>query len=119
MSIKVSSSEKRQKRVRNNISRRNRSGRSRVSVFRSNKNIYIQLIDVDGKVLQSYSSLNLDEKELKDVKGIDIASIVGEKFAKKCIEKGVNEVVFDKGSYLYGGRVKAVADSCRKAGLKF
>lgn len=119
MSLKISSSEKRQNRVRNNIKKRNAGQRSKISVFRSNKNIYVQLIDVKGKVLQSFSSLNLEEKELKDAKGLDIASMVGEKFAKNCIQNGVKEVVFDKGSYLYSGRVKAIADSCRKAGLKF
>lgn len=119
MSVKISSSQKRENRVRGNIKKRNIGGRPRISVFRSNKNIYVQLIDVKGKVLQALSSLNLEEKELKDAKGIDIAKIVGAKFAKNCISGGISEVVFDKGSYLYSGRVKAVADSCREAGLKF
>ncbi len=119
MSASLSSSEKRQIRVRNNIKKRNRGGRSRISVFRSNKNIYVQLIGIDGNVIHSCSSVTIDEKELKGAKGVDVAKIVGTKFAKGCIENGATEVVFDKGSYLYSGRVKAVADSCREAGLKF
>ena len=119
MSASLSNSEKRQIRVRSNIKKRNRGQRSRISVFRSNKNIYVQLMGIDGNVIQSCSSTIFDEKDLKDKKGIDIAKIVGSKFAKDCIAKGVKEVVFDKGCYLYSGRVKAVADSCREAGLQF
>lgn len=119
MPASLSSSEKRQVRIRNNIKKRNRGQRSRISVFRSNKNIYVQLIGIDGNIIQSCSSVTIDEKELKGVKGVDIAKVVGSKFAKSCIEKGVKEVVFDKGSYLYSGRVKAVAESCREAGLQF
>lgn len=61
----------------------------------------------------------LEEKDSKGVNGIDIAKKVGEKFGKICVEGGVGEVVFDKGAYLYSGRIKALAESCRKAGLKF
>jgi large subunit ribosomal protein L18 len=119
MSASLSSTSKRQFRVRNKIKQNNRGQRAKVSVFRSNKNIYAQLIDVSGKVLHSFSSTILDEKELKGAKGLDIAKLVGSKFAKGCVEKGVVEVVFDKGSYQYGGRVKALAESCREDGLKF
>ncbi|MFT7086768.1 MAG: large subunit ribosomal protein L18 [Rickettsiales bacterium] len=119
MSASLSSSKKRQLRVRNNIKKRNVGQRPRISVFRSNKNIYVQLFGLDGNVVQSCSSVSIDEKEIKGAKGIEIAKIVGVKFAGLCIEKGISEVVFDKGSYLYSGRVKAVADSCREAGLKF
>ncbi len=119
MSASLNSTGKRQFRVRNKIKQRNKGQRAKVSVFRSNKNIYAQLIDVSGKVLHSLSSAVLDEKELKGIKGIDVAKLVGSKFAKGCVEKGVEEVVFDKGSYQYGGRVKALAESCRAAGLKF
>ena len=99
MSFSLSGSKKRQLRVRNNIKKNNKSLRSKISVFRSNKNIYVQLIDVKGNVLHSCSSLVLDEKATKDVKGIEIAAAVGEKFAKVCVEKGVKEVVFDKFAY--------------------
>lgn len=119
MSASNSSTAKRQFRVRNKIKQKNKGQRAKVSVFRSNTNIYAQLVDVSGKVLHSFSSTVLDEKELKGAKGLDIAKLVGAKFAKGCIEKNVVEVVFDKGSYQYGGRVKALAESCREAGLKF
>jgi large subunit ribosomal protein L18 len=119
MSASISSSEKRQLRVRNNIKKRNRDNRSRISVFRSNKNIYIQLIGIDGNVLNSYSSAVIGKDELKDCKGVDIAKIVGARFAKSCVDNGIVDVVFDKGPYCYGGRVKAVAEACREAGLKF
>ncbi|MFT6106215.1 MAG: large subunit ribosomal protein L18 [Rickettsiales bacterium] len=119
MPASISGSEKRQLRVRNNIKKRNRSSRSRVSIFRSNKNLYIQLIGVDGNVLHSCSSVVIDKEDLKNCKGIDVARMVGDKFAKSCVEKGLVDVVFDKGSYCYSGRVKAAAEACRKAGLKF
>lgn len=119
MSDSLSSSKKRQIRVRNNIKKRNKGQRSRVSVFRSNKNIYIQLIGIDGNIIKSCSSVTIDKKELKGVKGVDIAKMVGGKFAKECIDGGIEEVVFDKGSYKYSGRVKALADSCRESGIKF
>jgi large subunit ribosomal protein L18 len=116
----LSSFDKRKVRVRDRIKDRNKGGRPRISVFRSNKNIYAQLIDDKGKVIKSYSSLLVEEKDLgKGAKGVDIAKFVGDKFAKLCIEAGITEVVFDKGAYLYNGRVKALAESCREAGLKF
>lgn len=119
MSASISNFDKRKLRVRNKIANNNKSGRSKISVFRSNKNIYVQLISAAGKTVHSFSSVTLDEKESKGVKGIDIAKLVGAKFGKICVDSGVKEVVFDKGAYLYSGRVKAVADSCREAGLKF
>ncbi|MFT6333098.1 MAG: large subunit ribosomal protein L18 [Lentimonas sp.] len=119
MSTANSGFKKRQLRVRNNIKSKNKSLRSKISVFRSNKNIYAQLIDIEGRVLYSYSSMVADVKEIKGMKGVEIATFIGEKFAKICVEGGVKEVVFDKGSYLYSGRVKAVAEACRKAGLQF
>lgn len=115
----VKSSEKRKVRVRTQIKLRNKTSRPRVSVFKSNKNIYAQLIANDGNVIKSFSSLNLDEKEATKKKGVEIAELVGGRFAKLCVEAGVKEVVFDKGAYLYNGRVKALAESCRKNGLKF
>jgi large subunit ribosomal protein L18 len=115
----VASFKKRKLRVRNKISNKNKSQRSKIVVFRSNKNIHAQLIGIDGKVIHSFSSVLLEEKDSKGVSGINIAKIVGEKFAKICVEGGVKEVVFDKGAYLYSGRVKVLAESCRSAGLKF
>lgn len=119
MSASLSNFEKRKLRVRNKINNNNKHQRPKIVVFRSNKNIHAQLIDVKGQVLTSFSSVALGDKELKDAKGMDIAKLVGNKFGKLCVEKGIKEVVFDKGAYLYNGRVKAMAESCREAGLKF
>ena len=94
----------------------------RLSVFRSNANIYAQIIDdVKQKTLLAFSSL---DKELKKKSGnktgnIKTASEVGSTIAKKAKEKGIKEVYFDRGGYLYHGRVKALAEAARKEGLKF
>ena len=88
----------------------------RVSVFRSSKHIYAQIIDDNQKItLSSCSSL-----ELKDLKGDKkvIANSVGKELAKKALEKGISAVVFDRGKFLYHGRVKALADGMRESGLK-
>jgi len=95
------------------------SDRNRLSVFRSNKNIYVQVIDdITGKTIASASSL---EKELKSEKNVKFSNEekIGELIAKRSIEKGVKKVVFDKGSYTYHGKIKAIADSARKSGLEF
>lgn len=100
-------------RVRNKIS--GTAARPRMSVFRSNKQIYVQVInDDDSRTLVAASSLGL-EKCAK----CEQAAKVGEIVAKKAIEAGITTVVFDRNGYLYHGRVKMVADSARKAGLKF
>ncbi len=94
----------------------------RLAVFRSLSNIYAQLIDdINGKTLCSVSS------NTKDVKGdlsgkiskTDKSKIVGKKIAEKAAEKNISTVVFDRNGYLYHGRVKAIADAAREAGLKF
>ena len=93
--------------------------RPRLNVFRSSKHIYAQIInDETGKTLVSASSL---DKEAGLEKGTDIAAAkkVGELVAKRAIEQGLKEVVFDRGGYLYHGRVKALADAAREAGLTF
>lgn len=88
----------------------------RLSVFRSNKFIYAQLIDdVQGKTLVSTSSRALTEKVAK----VDSSVLVGKALAEKAIAAGITEVVFDRGGYLYHGRVKALADGAREGGLKF
>jgi large subunit ribosomal protein L18 len=94
------------------------NGRPRLSVFRSSKNIYAQVIDDErGVTLASASSLEGD----KAAKGADkdAAARVGALVAQRAIEKGVKDVVFDRGGYLYHGRVKALADAAREAGLNF
>jgi len=113
--------EKRQKRVRGKIKRW--GGRVRLSVFRSNKFIYAQIIDdKEGKTLVSAGPLEVaklhSRSKLKDNKQ-NLAMATGELLAKKAIEKGIKEVAFDRGSYLYHGRVKALAEGARKGGLKF
>jgi large subunit ribosomal protein L18 len=109
--------ERRKFRVRNKIAASNKSNRPRISVARSNKNLQVQLIAVDGNVICAFSSLKLDQN--KKASGIEKAKEVGREFAKICLGKGVKEVVFDKGAYVYNGRVKALAESCREAGLQF
>lgn len=104
-------------RIRNQIAKSNKSNRPRIVVSRSNKNIYAQLIDIDGNVLTSYSTNNA--KSPKKVSGLEKARLVGHEFSKLCIKKDIVKVVFDKGAYTYGGRVKAVAEACREGGLQF
>ena len=96
-------------------------GRARLSVFRSSKHIYAQLIDDDkGETIVAASTM---EKTLRDAgkTGADIAAAkaVGKLIAERAKEKGVKDVVFDRGGYLYHGRVKALADAAREGGLNF
>lgn len=97
------------------------AGRPRLNIFRSLKNIYAQVIDDDlGATLVSASSLDLSVREGKNTCGNkESARQVGELIARRALEKGINEVVFDRGGYLYHGRVKELAEGARAAGLKF
>lgn len=89
--------------------------RPRMSVFRSNKQIYVQVInDNEGKTLAAASSLGLESMPKKEQ-----AEKVGEIIAKRTLEAGIEKVVFDRNGYLYHGRVKELADGARKGGLKF
>ena len=101
--------------------RQKSGGRVRLSVFRSSKHIYAQVIDdVAGRTLAAASSLDLDlRKELKTGADTDAAMAVGKLVAERALAAGVKEVVFDRGSYLYHGRVKALADAAREGGLAF
>jgi large subunit ribosomal protein L18 len=112
--------EKRQGRVRGAIKRAAR-GRKRLSVFRSSKHIYAQVIDDDaGTTLAAASSIEKEQREgQKSGAGIEAAKVVGKLIAQRAQEKGVKDVVFDRGSYLYHGRVKALADAAREGGLNF
>ncbi|ENQ3080704.1 MULTISPECIES: 50S ribosomal protein L18 [Bacillus] len=93
--------------------------RPRLNVFRSNQHIYAQVIDdVNGVTLVSASTLD-KELTLNGTSNIEAATKVGEIVAKRAVEKGVKEVVFDRGGYLYHGRVKALAEAAREAGLQF
>jgi large subunit ribosomal protein L18 len=96
-------------------------GRARLSVFRSSKHIYAQVIDdVKGTTLATASSLEKDMRgSLKTGANVDAAKAVGKLLAQRAIEKGVKDVVFDRGGYLYHGRIKALADAAREGGLKF
>ena len=91
-----------------------------MSVFRSNKQIYVQLIDdIEGKTLLSTSSLEKGILEKKEINKSEQARMVGELVAEEAKKKGIEEVVFDRSGYLYHGRIKELADAARKGGLKF
>ncbi|MEO1426464.1 MAG: 50S ribosomal protein L18 [Pseudomonadota bacterium] len=108
-------------RVRSRLAKVNK-GRARMSVFRSSKNISVQIIDdVAGKTIASASSLEGDVRGATDNKGSNVAaaSHVGKLAAERAIKAGVKDVVFDRGGYMYHGRVKAVAEAAREAGLNF
>ena len=92
-----------------------------MSVFRSAKHIYAQVIDDEsGKTLAAASTLAKDVKgAASEANKTDAAKKVGEAIAKACLSKGMKQVVFDRGGYMYHGRVSALADAARKAGLEF
>ena len=91
----------------------------RLSVFRSNKEIYSQLIDdSNGETLVSASSRDKLISDIKNLNKVLIAENVGKLLAEKAIKKGIKDVTFDRGGYLYHGRVKALAEGAREAGLK-
>ena len=95
------------------------TGRARLTVFRSSKHIYAQVIDdLKGATVAAASSL---EKDMRSKTGanVDAAKAVGKLVAQRAIEKGVKSVVFDRGGYLYHGRIKALADAAREGGLQF
>ncbi|MGD6857567.1 50S ribosomal protein L18 [Bacillus infantis] len=114
---KNQSRKKRHARVRSKLS--GTEARPRLNVFRSNKHIYAQLIDDVNKVTVASASTLDKEVELTATGNTDAAVKVGELVAKRAVEKGVKAVVFDRGGYLYHGRVKALADAARENGLEF
>ncbi|MCQ2174111.1 MAG: 50S ribosomal protein L18 [Bacteroidales bacterium] len=93
----------------------------RMVVFRSNKQIYVQIVDDEqGKTLVAASSNDKQlAAECKGKNGIDAAAIVGKAIAQRAIEKGINTICFDRGGYLFHGRVKSLADAAREGGLVF
>ena len=113
--------------VRENKHRRTRNRfagtaqRPRLAVFRSNNHMYAQIIDdTVGKTLVSASTNQKEVKaELEKTNNVDAAAYVGTVIAKKAIEQGIKEVVFDRGGYIYQGKVQALADAAREAGLEF
>jgi large subunit ribosomal protein L18 len=111
---------RRQGRVRGAL-RRAAGERKRLSVYRSSKHIYAQLIDDEqGVTVVSASSIEKPNREsLKTGASVDAAKAVGKLIAERAQQKGIKDVVFDRGSYLYHGRVKALADAAREGGLNF
>jgi large subunit ribosomal protein L18 len=108
---------KRHARVRTKLS--GTAARPRLNVYRSNKHIYAQLIDdVNGVTLASASTLD-KEVSLESTSNKDAAVMIGELVAKRAVEKGIKSVVFDRGGYLYHGRIQALADAARENGLEF
>ncbi len=118
MARHISHFDKRRQRTRYRL-KSTAGGRPRLSVFRSGKHIYAQIIDdKDAATLVAASS---NEKEGKTAKSynLEAASVVGKKIAERALAKGVKQVVFDRGGYIYHGRVKALADAAREGGLEF
>ena len=111
--------ERRKFRVRNHV-KRSASGRPRLSVFRSNKHMYAQIIDdVAGQTLVSASTVEKGADNGGYGGNKQQAAQIGKLVAQRAIEKGIKEVVFDRGPYQYHGRVAALADAAREAGLQF
>lgn len=114
MISKIARRNKIKARIRGKIS--GTAERPRMTVFRSNKQIYVQLVnDQEGTTLVSASSKGLEDKGTK----CEIAALVGKAAAEKAIAAGITEVVFDRNGYLFHGRVKSLADAAREGGLKF
>lgn len=112
--------QKRHRRLRAKLS--GNSEAPRLAVYRSTKHIYAQIIDdVKGVTLVSASSIDKDMKKDLSIHGgnIEAAKLVGQAIAKKAIKAGIKDVVFDRGGFLYHGRVAALADAAREAGLNF
>ncbi|HOK55130.1 MAG TPA: 50S ribosomal protein L18 [Armatimonadota bacterium] len=111
--------ERRHRRVRKKIF--GTAERPRLNVYRSLANIYAQVIDdTDGKTLVSASTIDPEVRQrVKSGGNIESAKVVGEVVAKRALDKGVKQVVFDRGGYKYHGRVQSLADAAREAGLEF
>jgi large subunit ribosomal protein L18 len=120
MAGKLTIAERRKQRIRSELKRRNK-GRPRLSVSRSHKNISVQVIDDEqGVTVAAASSLEKDLRgKLKSGATKDAAAEVGKLVAERAKKAGVEEVVLDRGGYLYHGRVKTLADAAREGGLKF
>ena len=111
---------RRKARVRKSV-RKAANGRPRLSVFRSSKHIYAQVIDdVQGHTVAAASSIEKDLRgKLKSGTDVGAAAEVGKVLAERALAAGVSQVVFDRGGYIYHGRVKALADAAREGGLSF
>ncbi len=117
---KLTTAERRRNRVRKAI-RKAANGRPRLSVHRTNKQIYVQVIDDEnGVTLAAASTMEADLKgQIKSGANIEAASAIGKLIAERATKAGVTEVIFDRGAYLYHGRVKALAEAAREGGLQF
>lgn len=121
----VSKQSKSEIRVKKHNRLRNRlagtAERPRLAVFRSNNHMYAQIIDdTVGKTLVAASSVEKELKaELEKTNNVDAAAYIGTVVAKRAIEKGIKEVVFDRGGFIYQGKIQALADAAREAGLEF
>ncbi len=106
-------------RMRNTL--KGTSEKPRLAVFRSNSHMYAQIIDDSvGKTLAAASTLEKEAKaELSQTDTVEAAAFVGKLIGQRAVEKGISEVVFDRGGFLYTGKVKALADAAREAGLQF
>jgi large subunit ribosomal protein L18 len=111
--------EKKHRRMRSHIS--GTAAKPRLSVFRSNKHMYAQIIDdAAGKTLVSASTVQKDVKsELEKTNDVNAAAYLGTVIGKKAVEAGITEVVYDRGGFIYKGKIQALADAAREAGLKF
>jgi large subunit ribosomal protein L18 len=119
MAMQIVGRERRRLRIRRKIS--GTSERPRLSVFRSARHIYAQVVDdVAGKTVAHASTLSRDVRgEVEEASKLDAAKTVGQAIAKMLLAKGIDKVVFDRSGYLYHVRVRALADAARAAGLKF
>jgi large subunit ribosomal protein L18 len=111
--------EQKHRRLRNRFS--GTAERPRLAVFRSNNHMYAQIIDdTVGKTLVSASTLDKEVKaELEKTNNVEAAAAVGTVVAKRALEKGINTVVYDRGGFIYAGKIKALAEAAREAGLEF
>ena len=111
--------EKKHRRLRNHLA--GTADRPRLAVFRSNNHMYAQVIDdTVGNTLVSASTLDKEVKaELEKNNNVEAAAHLGTVIAKKALDKGINTVVFDRGGFIYQGKIKALADAAREAGLEF
>ena len=122
MISKIDKNESRQRRhlrIRKKIE--GTSERPRMNVYRSLQNIYVQVInDITGETIVSASTMDKEVKgKIKKTGNIDAAKAVGKLIAERALKKGIKQVVFDRGGYLYHGRIKGLADSARESGLEF
>ena len=121
----VSKESRKEIRLKKHLRTRNRfagtAERPRLAVFRSNKHMYAQIIDdTVGNTLVAASTLEKEIKgELEQTDTVDAAAYLGTVIAKRAIEKGIKEVVFDRGGFIYQGKIAALADAAREAGLEF